>query len=472
MSEHRADAVRVDDDRVSAGARPSMTQGSPVSGATAAVLPNTRRRLALAYMTSAGSKVSTAAVQILALPVMARVLGPERLGALLMLSALSSLFGIAAQGFTPAVTFGLSRAFGAGDAEREREEFWATAFLSWVVTIATLVVGGLALVFVDPDLVFGKHGAAFAGEVRWGMAALVLQLAIYASMAWGEGVRSGYQENYISNIFSGSASLLVIVSVLLAYLFAPNIAVFFLAVNAVPWAMQGLSLLTAYIARRHVFRGPVFARQRIRESYHRASGYTLAQIGMNLQLQGPVLLIGRSVGLDGAALYGGLIRLMYLLYGVVLSALQPILPYISSQIARRDTARVARGLGIAWVMILVLTLGIGGFIAVMGRWLMIHWLHLPDTAPPLFMLSMGLFALTYMSSHATYLILIILGMGAWGSRRLLLSGAVGITLSIVVTRLGDFWLIGLVQSAGLIVTSAIAFQRRLWRTIRTPDVLS
>ena len=160
------------------------------------------RRLLLSYATSGLSKSVAAAVQIIALPVVARSLGAERFGALMVLGAIGAVFCIPARGIPPTLSIGIAHHRGTGDECGIGSQIRGAAVVSISLGIVALAVAtGLLAWFGLPRLV-GISSVSDTQDLAGVSAALFLLIVATYGFAWVEGVRTGYEQNHINNLFS------------------------------------------------------------------------------------------------------------------------------------------------------------------------------------------------------------------------------------------------------------------------------
>ena len=402
------------------------------------------RGILLAYFTIGFSKVATAAVQILALPVAAHALGAERFGALLLLGAAASFLSIPAQGYSPSISYGVSHALGLQDRELLQREFWAAALLAFglgsaaalLVLVATLT-GDLAIFFVGAPVT--------AAELYWAGTALAAYLFLYYSFYWAEGLRAAYQEQYVTNIYSTMASVATLVAVFAARELTPTLPAFFLALFVMSPLFQAISFAFFYAKRRREFGRAGTTRSALKSAAGRAWGYSGAQAGLIVQLQGAVFLASRAFGLEAAALVGGIVRLFHIVHSFMISMVAPLTPTISRARAAGDESWLRKGVFSAMAVVVPALLVIGALIAVVGDWLMANWLGLTVGADAWLFVALGALAFTYMTAHILYLLLLALGDGGWPGRRVLYAGVAGTTagaLLLLLTNGGLYVLIG------------------------------
>ncbi len=420
-----------------------------------------RRRIWLSYATAGISKSAAAIVQLSALPIVAFTLGAERFGALLVLGAVGAVACLPARAIVPAASIGIARARGRGDLAAARAEAWSACLLSIALGIAAmLAVAGAAFV-LDPSVLFGRASPDLLDEARGGIAAILLLIFATYFLAWVEGVRTGYEENHLNNLFSLIGSAAALAGIGLAWAFSPNIPAFFVATYVLYPLVQGVNL--AFLPRER-WSGPdrrPLDRQTAAGTMRRALGWSVAQGGVALHLQGSIYLAAQAFGLSAGALVGGMVRLFQILHGFLLALLNPVLPTLSHAAASGDRAWLFEAGRRTAVFILGGLSLIGIAIAVGGGAVMKHWLGLAPADDALLFAAFGAMAAFHMGAQLYYLMLLALGDGRRPSQHLLVAGLGGLGAGLVAMQ--DLGLAGLLwaQAAAMLVIGFAPIALRL-----------
>jgi O-antigen/teichoic acid export membrane protein len=425
------------------------------------------RRILLSYVTTGFAKTAAAGVQLLGLPVVAATLGAQRFGAMLVLAALASFCCMPAQGLPSSVSYGIAGARAAGDDEQLRAEFWSAVILVASLGLPILLILSAVSWLVDPVTLLGSGATAFREEARLGLASVVLFVAATYFFSWVEGLRGGFEEYHLTNLFTLLASFAALAGIGLAWAFAPTIALFYVATFAVYPLLQGLNLLLFLRSRRRLVGRPTLTRGVLRETALRAYGYSRAQLGLVIHLQGTVYLAAQGFGLAAGALTGGLVRLFYIVHNFLLSILNPILPTLRYGAAAGDHDWVRRTLSASMTAILALLAIMAAAIALLGDRIVQTWLSLQPPAAPMLFAAFAAMALFYIGAQLAFLVLLSLGDPQWPSRRLLWAGICGTAAGFVVVRLGG-GLLGLIaaQAISMLALAFVPIAIRLLRRAR------
>ena len=432
----------------------------------AAAASGRRRRILLSYGTAGVSKGVAAAVQLLALPIVAMALGTQRFGALLVLGAVGALFCMPARAIVPAAAFGIARARGRGDAARAGAELRSAAFLSAALGAAGLAVAGAGAMFLDPSVLFGRGAGPVAAEAAGGAGALLLLIFATYFLAWVEGVRTGYEENHLNNLFTLLGSAAALGGIALAWAFAPTIPAFFVALFVSYPLLQGLNLLLLPRERWRGAGGSAARGEVLRGTARRALSWGVAQGGIVLHLQGSVYLAAQAFGLGAGALVGGMVRLFQILHNLLLAFLTPVLPTLSHAAAAGDAGWLSRTGRRAALVVLAGTAFPAAVIALFGDRIVAAWLGIATAPDPLLYGAFAAMAVFHIAAQLYYLVLLALGDGRGPSRTLLRAGIAGLIAGFAAMQ--AFGLAGLIwgQAAAMALVGFAPIALRLARRLR------
>jgi len=327
-------------------------------------------------------------------------------------------------------------------------------------------MGGGALILVlaiDPATLLGSNVAPYRHEAFLGLLLVVANVVSSALFGWVDGLRAGYRENHITNLFSTVGALCALGASGCVYYFAPSVPAFFFSLWMIPLLVQCVSLVLVMRRRGYLLEAFQIGRPALRQSFHRAMAYSLGQIGSTLKFHGTTILAGRYLGLEAGALLGVSMRVISLLFGGVLGLLLPIMPTISEALSRGDLRWLRHAVRYAMAVSLGCGLAIGVALAVFGNWGFNRWFGVEVPSDPIFFGAIGLMAFLYTSSQGQFLGLIALGIGPWAGRRILVDGLVGFALAFVAVRISGLNAVVLAQCAGYLIFTGVAFPFRLLR---------
>jgi O-antigen/teichoic acid export membrane protein len=424
-----------------------------------------RRRIILSYATAGVAKGVAATVQLLALPVIAVTLGSERFGALLVLGAVGALCCLPARAIVPAASVGIARARGLNDPTRVTEEVRSAGLVSTVLGLIATAFVLAAAFLVDPTVLFGRDAAEVGTEVGTSVAALLVLIFATYFLAWVEGVRTGYEESHLNNLFSLLGSAGALAGIGAAWAYSPTIPAFFLAVYVLYPLLQGLNLVLLPRERWARRAGQRPDRAVVEGVLRRGLSWGIAQAGLVLHLQGSVYLAAHAFGLAAGALVGGVVRLLQIFHSLLLSLLNPVLPTLSHASAAGRGEWVQKNVRRAAAIIFVGLVALSVMTAWFGDEVVAGWLQL-DVQPDFALFAaFGAMALFHMASQLYYLILLALGKGRQASFNLLWAGVAGVIAGFAAMQFyglhGLLWGQALAMLAVAFVPIALTLFRRV-----------
>ena len=339
----------------------------------AANLRSTNFRYAVA--SSLASKVTTAAVQIIAMPIAAIALGSHGFALYAMLTAAVGWLTLSNLGIGPTLVVRLAAAHVNGDLEAERSIFSSAFFPAFIISAAVSIAGVLVIWMLPIHNIFGPLYIADTHTIRWGLTALVTMFFLQANLSLFESAQAGYQEQFVQNIIATISGIPCILAVLILAKQSPTPVDLILALN-VPLVLFRCGN-AAWIMSRHkhiypsltAFRWPI-----CKELVQNGAIFSLAGgVGNFLAHILPVILIGRAFNSEVSASFAATMNAIILASGVISMLSTPLWPAIADSVARgdRDWARKAYGRLLWSVMAFGLLTAL--FLAVKGDWLFHVW---------------------------------------------------------------------------------------------------
>jgi O-antigen/teichoic acid export membrane protein len=402
------------------------------------------RRLILSYATSGLSKSVAAIVQIIALPIVAESLGREYFGALMVLGAMGAAFCVPARGVPPSLSIAIAHCRGADDSEGISPQIWGAALVSVTLGALALVVAACLLALFGMNQLLGTADNHTHEYAVTAVAFLSLIVSTYG-FAWVEGLRTGFEENHVNNLFSLLGSGLALVGIALARVFAPTVAAYFLAIYVVYPFVQLGNLLLALRSLPSGSRGNSFTAAW--SIGRRALSWSIAQLGVVLNWQGTVWLAAHTAGMTAGGLVGGVVRLFQILSSLSLTLITPVLPTLRHSLVAGDDSWSLRALRLTVTLICIAVLIMGALFALLGPMVLQAWLHLDFDVPRVVFAGFGILAIASMLPQLFYLVLMAIGSSKAASLNLLLGGVCG-TLAGAFA-IGRFGLAGLILGQGL-----------------------
>ncbi len=366
------------------------------------------RRLRYAITASLLSKVTTAGVQLIAMPVALVSLGAHGFSLLAMLTAAVGWLALSNVGFGPALVVNLAAAHATNDFEKE-DGIFSSAFIP-VLAISTVVssFAGLGIALAPIDSIFGPLYTPDAHTIRWGLIALVAVFFLQTNMSTFESAQAGYQEQYIYGLNATVSSIPCIVGVIIVAKYFPSPIGVLLAMNIPVVVFRFINSL--FVMGKHPRTIPSLRAFRWRICKKLARGgatFSLAGSAGNLLSHVlPVILVGRVFSADITASFAATMSAIVLASGVVSMLCTPLWPAIADSETRGDRgwARSSYHRLVWFVMVFGLFFAV--FLALKGPWLFGVWFQGRINPSRGLLAAAGLYfvALCWEASHFTILV--------------------------------------------------------------------
>jgi len=397
-----------------------------------------KRRIATALAANAFGQAVTVVSQLLLPPLFFRFWGAPLYGEWLLLSSIPAYLAMADVGIGSAAGNEMVMRAGAGDRRGAQATFLGAL---WVATIAAAVV-----------VVVGAVAAALCGLWHWpatphmastDAAYILLLLAVGVAMGFAGSVLSaGFrssERNALGISLSNAGRLLevVLTAVLLLCQMPPLlICATFIAVRLLMLGLQALWL-------RRVG-GWLFApgaradRQLVRRLVRPALGFMAFPLGNALVLQGPLMIIGATMGGAGVAMFSSLRTLARVPMQVTNMFNSSIWPELSRAHGAGNLELLRRMHRISWLtnLLLILPMALGQII--LGQWVVRHWL---GAAAPY---DAGVFGALVMITaisviwNASSVVLAAINMHAKLGRDYLATSAIGLSAAALCSSFGGW----------------------------------
>ncbi|MAS96277.1 MAG: hypothetical protein CMO55_23995 [Verrucomicrobiales bacterium] len=220
-----------------------------------------------AISTSLASKVSTAVLQFVSLPVAARAMGREEFGIYATVSTAVLLVLILQMGVGPALARGISSAAARRDRDREALFFWNGAFLVGLLVFLGMVIGAVFVLYVPIPLLFGEEYRGWEPEMKSGIWTGLVLIGGLLLVSHTDRVREGYMEAYTVNAWGAFGNLVGAAAVFVGVRYFPSVPFLLLAIycpNVLARVANSVFLLRdrRYLLKRENVR---FDRSTIRE---------------------------------------------------------------------------------------------------------------------------------------------------------------------------------------------------------------
>lgn len=305
------------------------------------------RSIRLAVVTSFLSKAGNALLQLVSLPVAARVLGKEELGLYSAVGVTLGTIALLQVGIGPALAHGLSKARARGRDGEVRELSSSAFYLSTGLALLAGLLFAVLLLTIPLPAIFGEAFAGKEGVLRPALwTGLVLFVALFV-FNLTDRTREGLLETSANNLWGAAGNVLAAAAVGIGVWFVPQVWFLVLAVHGslvVAKLCNTIALWRAHPAVR-----PAWTRFRPRVAKHlftdglTFSAATLVTGVVEYNFCG--WLVGRHGGPGATALYGVFISLTVMQLGFVMMLSTPTWPAVAEALARGDGAWARKAAG-------------------------------------------------------------------------------------------------------------------------------
>lgn len=422
----------------------ALRESSMGSDSTSTARERRSKRLRAAVVTGSAAKGLAVVVQLIAVGVAARALGPDAFGSYLVMASLVAWLGLAAVGVGPGLTQRIATATANDDAAGQ-----ATAFTSSIALSGVFVLLGAAAVFMVARLAIAvEHSqSAIYGDV-W-TAALVLGLAT-AAQVWlsvVEAAQLGHQEQYFANVFQ-AVGLATVIVVLLAAGHTLTTVTAFVTATACPPLLAKVANALLYVSRRRYL---LTRRVSIRQAVGVLStsvAFAAVQLGATASQQVGFLWLAFLAGPAATIPVGVMFRLSSAASGVVALVTQPLWPAVADAAARHDTVWARRAYRAASRVAVSYAAAYAIGLMALGTVMVQVWTGTHVEISQLMMVLFGLYFVAGVWAHVNAITLVGLGK-VWVAARV-------ICLEAVVSSLGAMLLVPQFGATGVILSLLIA----------------
>jgi O-antigen/teichoic acid export membrane protein len=332
------------------------------------------RRLKYSVSSSLVSKLGTAAVQLLALPIAIRALGAERFSIYVVLASAVSWIGIANLGVGPYLAIRLAAAAAREDRETQKR-LVASAFFPIVFAACGLCAVVLLSQQGGPVQRFTLGGGhASAEATRTAGLTLVALVIVQVLIGVFEAAQLGYQEQYLANLFNVAGNVCCFVALLCVAHASPSILGMVLAINA-PLILAKAANVSYFLWGRRYLLPSVrsLSWMTSKQLISGGAAISLISIGSFSVNQYPVIIVGRLCDSHTTATIAASINMFVLLMGILSMTAAPLSPAISESVERGDLVWVKRAYRRLVIVWLLYALPVSCLIAFVGATALLLW---------------------------------------------------------------------------------------------------
>lgn len=400
-------------------------------------------RLRYAVTASLGSKIVTATVQLVAMPVAIRALGPENFVLYAILASAVGWAGAANLGVGPRLTIAIASASAVVD--RVKEARLLTSALVPVATLCLTIAAllPLAVLLLPIDKVAGDHYVDQYKTIWVGLIVLVAVGLLQAILTVVEAAQAGYQEQYIANLFAAGGGAVSLVVLLVTATLMPSVIGMILAVSGPSVLARGVNALRFFKTRGYLRPAlRMFDRYWCRTLLADGLAFSCVGVGSFYNHQFSVVLAGRFLDTHSAATFAAVMSMFVLLFGLVSMLGVPLMPAIADSIGQRDIEWIRRTYWrfLSYSMVCAVVIGVAWMAG--GR-LVLRLLYGPVVEPSqVLMVECGIYFVLSIWEYVHYVVLI-------GLNRIRLPAVLYASRSALMAVLGPFCIVRWGAEGGL-----------------------
>ena len=321
------------------------------------------QRVFAAWASSAPSKVGTLLVQVVAVPIVYRSIGPAQFAGYASVTAVVSILNLLNLGMGGALVTPLAQA--AADKDRQREASLLGSALLPVIALAMagLVIAVPVLSVLPLRTLFGLAATATAGQALRAAAVLAsIGTVVAVPLSVVENVRQAYQELHVSNLLNVLSSAILCLGLLLTSWLVPTLPAFVAVTAFGPLVVRVLNAALLFRRRPYLLA--------IRWSVSWPQARCLARDGLSyigaaaiasvLLYQWPVYYMARTRAPLESSRFAVFVQLIWLALSFGTSLALPLWGAIADAVARADYSWITKL--VRWTRLAALAYGTCGLI--------------------------------------------------------------------------------------------------------------
>jgi len=397
------------------------------------------RNFRYAVASSMASKITTVAVQIIAIPLAALSLGAHEFALYAMLMAAVGWLTLSNLGIGPTLVVKLAAAHVHGSISEEGQIFSSAFFPALLISAVVSLSAMFALWVLPVGSIFGQLYINDLPTIRMGLTVLICIFFFQTNISLFESAQAGYQRQYIANILAAVSSLPCILAIYIISKINPTPVDIILALNIPVIIFKFGNVVWIMWRSPHIIPSLVNFRWDICKG--------LVKNGMIFSLAGgfgnflahilPVIIIGRRFASDISASFSATMNVIILVSGVIAMLATPLWPAISESVARGDRDWGKRAYRRLLWSIMTFGFFVALFLGVGGEWLFSIWFKGEIIPSQRLLLAAGFYFVALCWESAHFSILIGLHKIKVASILMCIRSIVGVVATIVFIPIGN-----------------------------------
>lgn len=290
-------------------------------------------RILSALRSSIASKGVSVALQLFAIPLIAKKLGPVEFGIYVLLAGLPTYVALADLGIGPS----LARMLASAEVAKDRlaaAELFCSALL---IALLGAILAGLVVGFGGPAFLHVVIGIELDVDVTWACRLLGALIAGQFAFSIGSKARVAYQEMHINNLLGAASNLLIIGCIAGVTWFKPTPMNYVLALFTPPLLMSSVNLGLLLSGRTYLLRSRLGWRSHVTGALLKDGIIFTAAIavyGVTRELS--KYLVALHGGVEAVGVYGMILQIFTVVGGLTVMVTGALWPGLNDAVARGD----------------------------------------------------------------------------------------------------------------------------------------
>lgn len=361
------------------------------------------RRAILSAGAAALAKAVSVGAALITVPLTLHYLGSERFGMWMVLSAFIAMLSFADLGMGN----GLLNAVAAANGEDDRPS------IRGLVSSAFIVLSCIALLicvitiavypFIPWSQLFNVHSELATREAGPAIAVFVVCFALAIPLGVVQKVQTGLQQGFSANLWQCGASLLGLVSVLLAIWLQRGLPWLVLALLGGPLTANILNSIFYFgLQARDIAPSVRFAsRSKTAQIVHVGVLFFVLQVVIGVAYNSDNLVIAQMLGAEKVTEYAVPAQMFGLLSGIITIFLAPLWPAYGEAITRGDHEWVKRTFKRSLFISILLAAIVSSVLVLAGPLILALWVGHAVDPPFILLLGLGLWKVIEVGGNAT-----------------------------------------------------------------------
>jgi O-antigen/teichoic acid export membrane protein len=345
---------------------------------TATVVGRSRERYRRALLTTLASGVSRLTnilVLLISVPLTLKYLGTERYGLWMTISSVIAILGFSDLGISNGLLNGISKAHGTEDHELARQYVSSAFFFLTGVAFAMGVCFSIAYSFISWRSLFHISSPLALAEAGPAVATFVACFLLGIPISIVNRVQSGYQQGFVTNLWSAAGSIVALASVLLVIRLHGSLMWLVLAISGAPllaqlangialfgveciWLLPKWSYVTADVSRALL---------------HSGFSFFVLQLATAVAFSSDNVVLAQVMGPEAVTQYSVPTRLFSLVATFCSIILTPLWPAYGEALIRMDHQWIRRTLLRSIALCLAASVAIGLVLITFGTRIIHLW---------------------------------------------------------------------------------------------------